>query len=78
MRIKLYLDTSVLGALCDPGPEERLMATRHLLDGLRKGWWEGFISILVLEEVSRAPESIRQVIAQELRGSPLKVLEEYI
>jgi hypothetical protein len=26
---KLYLDTLVLGAICDPGPPERLEATRR-------------------------------------------------
>ena len=42
MRLRLYLDTSVLGALTDPGPEERLVATRRFLDGLAKGFREGF------------------------------------
>lgn len=76
MRLKLYLDTSVLGAVCDPGPEERLLATRRILDGLKAGSWDGYISALVLEEVSRAHESARQRIAQELQKSPLMVLEE--
>lgn len=75
-RVKLYLDTSVLGAVCDPSPEDRLVATRRLLESLRKGAWEGYISTLVLEEVDRAPESVRSRIAQELAGSPLIVLEE--
>ncbi len=44
MRLKLYLDTSVLGAVCDPGPEDRLAATRRILDGLRAGSWDGYIA----------------------------------
>ena len=76
MRIKLYLDTSVLGAVCDPGPEERLVATRRILDGINGGSWEGYISALVLEEVSRAHESVRGKIAQQLQKSSLIVLEE--
>ena len=76
MRLKLYLDTSVLGAVCDPGPEERLAATRRLLDGLAQGLWMGYISTLVLEEIEQAPEGIRSAIARELRKSPLTVLEE--
>lgn len=76
MRIKLYLDTSVLGAVCDPGPEERLVATRRVLDGLRGGLWDGYISVLVLEEISRAHEIVRQKITQELEKSTLIVLEE--
>ena len=76
MRLKFYLDTSVLGAICDPGPEERLVATRRLLGGLTEGRWEGYISTIVLEEVERAPEAVRAKIAMELRRSPLVVLEE--
>ena len=76
MRLKIYLDTSVLGAVCDPGPEERLVATHRILDGLRKGLWDGYISTLVLEEVERAPEPIRGKIGRELQGSPLTILEE--
>lgn len=52
------------------------MATRRVLDGLADGRWEGYISTLVLEEVERAPESIREKIVMELRRSPLTVLEE--
>lgn len=76
MQVKLYLDTSVLGALCDPGPEERVAATRWVIEGLVDGRWDGFISTLVLEEVERAPESVRQKIASELSKIPLSVLEE--
>ena len=76
MRLKLYLDTSVLGAVCDPGPEDRLAATRRILDGLTAGSWDGYISALVLEEVSRAHDSVRRKIATVLDKSPLTVLDE--
>ena len=76
MRLKLYLDTSVLGAVCDPGPEDRLAATRRILDGLRAGSWDGYISALVLEEVSRAHDSVRRKIATVLDKSPVTVLDE--
>ena len=76
MRLRLYLDTSVLGALADPGPEERLVATRGVLAGLAKGLWEGYISTLVLEEVERAPKTAREKITNELRKGFLTVLGE--
>lgn len=76
MKTRIYLDTSVFGAICDVGLEERLVATRHVLDGLVGARWEGFISTLVLEEIDRAPEIVRKRIAQELRRSGVVVLEE--
>lgn len=76
MRVKLYLDTSVLGAVSDPGPEDRIVATRRLLDGLIAGDWEGFISTLVLIEVDQAAEPVRRKIGEELTRTPLTVLEE--
>ena len=76
MRLKLYLDTSVLAALCDPGPEDRLAATRRILDGLTAGSWDAYISALVLEEVSRAHDSVRRKIAMALDKSPVTVLDE--
>ena len=69
MKTRIYLDTSVFGAICDVGLEERLVATRHVLDGLVEARWDGFISTLVLEEIDRAPEIVRKRIAQELRRS---------
>ena len=76
MKTRIYLDTSVFGAVCDPGPAERLLATRRVLEGLAQKRWEGFISTLVLEEVDRAPEAVRGRITGELRTSELTVLEE--
>ena len=76
MKTRIYLDTSVFGAVCDPGPAERLLATRRVLEGLAQKRWEGFISTLVLEEVDRAPETVRGRITGELRTSELTVLEE--
>jgi len=73
---RLYLDTSVLGALTDPGPEDRLAATRRLLRGLAAGFWEGYISPIVLQEVERAPKATRDEINRELRKGFLIVLDE--
>ncbi len=78
MRLRLYLDTSVLGALTDPGPEERLVATRRFLDGLSRGLWDGHVSTVVLEEVQRAPKRVRDKISRELRKGYIMVLEESV
>jgi len=76
VRVKLYLDTSVLGALTDPGPEDRIALTRRLLDELRAERWEAFVSTLVLVEIDGAAEPIRKRIADELARTPVTVLEE--
>jgi hypothetical protein len=70
------LDTSIFGAICDSGLEERLVATRYVLDGLAQARWEGFVSTLVLEEVDRAPEPVRGKIEIELRRTGVTLLEE--
>ena len=77
-RTRLYIDTSILGATTDPGPPERITATRELLEGIALGKWEAFISTLVLSEVDQAAEQIRRTVAEELRGTSMLVLEETV
>jgi hypothetical protein len=76
MRTKLYLDTSVLGAVCDPGPMDRIVATRRVLDGIAQGRWVGYVSTIVLSEIDRAAAEIREKIGAELRRARPTVLEE--
>jgi predicted nucleic acid-binding protein len=78
MRRKLYLDTSVLGALTDPDPKDRVVATRRFLRGLEAGFWDGYISSVLLEEVERAPKATRDEIGRELRKGHLTVLAESV
>lgn len=75
-RGRLYLDTSILGAIADPGPEDRVAATRRLLTDVAAARWEAFISTIVLAEVDAAAEWIRRKIAAELARAPMIVLEE--
>lgn len=75
-KLKLYVDTSVFGAVCDPTPEERLRATRLFLDALAGRRFDGYISTLVVEEIERAPERVRAKIGMELSSGVLTVLEE--
>lgn len=53
-----------------------IQATRQFFDGLAQGLWEGFVSPLVLEEVSRAPDRVKELIARELQRCSPSVLEE--
>jgi hypothetical protein len=57
----LYFDTSVLGALTDPGRERSAVVTRRLLREVRDGVHEAVISNVVQEELERARPDIRRV-----------------
>ncbi len=76
MRRQVYIDTSILGALADAGPEERTRSTGHLLQLVKDGVVEGYISAVVLEELDRASDDIRKLIENTIKGSGLLVLEE--
>jgi predicted nucleic acid-binding protein len=57
MKIKIYLDTSVISALFDERTPERLSMTSVLWSKLCD--YEVFVSELVLEELERANEKVR-------------------
>jgi hypothetical protein len=76
MRYRLYLDTSVLGALTDPGPSLRVEATQDLLKAIRNRQYLGCISVVVIEEIADAPSAVRRIIDSATKGLDLEVLEE--
>jgi len=54
--LKIYFDTSIFNfALSDDVPKEREVTLR-LLDEVRKGKYEAYISEVVIREVNRAKE----------------------
>ena len=57
MKTKVYLDTSVISALFDERTPERLAMTSHFWSKLED--YEVFISELVLEELERANEQVK-------------------
>lgn len=76
MRYRLYLDTSVLGALTDVKPPERAAASRGLLAMARNGQVIICVSALVFEEVERASPLTRGKIGDELRAIRYETLAE--
>lgn len=74
--MRLYLDTSVLGALTDRGDDRRLMVTRKLLLAVRTGKHEGVISNVVQEELAVAPPDVRVAIVQKIRDIEFEVFAE--
>ncbi|MFQ5684256.1 MAG: hypothetical protein ACE5HC_13430 [Candidatus Binatia bacterium] len=56
--MRLYRDTSVLGAMFDEEPPDRKKKTRLFFQGVRTRKDTLYISDVVLEEVVRAPEKL--------------------
>ena len=74
--MKLYLDTSVIGALFDSEIPQRIEITRALLRSIIKGKHTGIISNIVLEEIERSPEEFKEKIIAEMRKIPLQIISE--
>jgi len=74
--MRLYLDTSVVGALFDSEMRQRIEITRALLRSIIKGKHTGIISNIVLEEIERSPEEFKEKIIAEMRKIPLQIISE--
>ena len=74
--MKLYLDTSVIGALFDTEIPQRIEITRLLFDSIIEGKHTGVISNIVLEEIERSPEELRERIFTKIRNVPFLIITE--
>ena len=74
--MRFYLDTSVIGALFDVEMPQRIEITRTLLDSIVSGTHIGAISNVVLEEIERSPEELREKLASEMGRIPLQIVSE--
>jgi hypothetical protein len=74
--VRLYLETSTLGALADREDPERPALTRQLLRGVVDGVHEGVISNVVQEELGRAPAEVRKVLLTAMQQTQLELVVE--
>jgi len=74
--MKLYLDTSVIGALFDKEMPHRVSFTRALINSILEGKHIGVISNIVLEEIERSPHGLRAKLLDEIRGIPFQIVSE--
>jgi predicted nucleic acid-binding protein len=74
--MRLYLDTSVIGALFDVEMPERIRTTRELFDLIVEGKHAGIISNIVLEEIDQSPEELKEKLLTEIRKVPFQVIAE--
>jgi predicted nucleic acid-binding protein len=76
MRYRLYLDTSVLGAVCDPRPVDRLKATLRLFQRAERKELAVYISTLAIEELSAAPEEVQVKVRAVIESVRPEILIE--
>jgi predicted nucleic acid-binding protein len=74
--MRLYLDTSVIGAMSDEEMPERIRITRALLDSIVEGKHTGIISNIVLEEIDRCHEELKKKLVSEIQAVPVLVISE--
>jgi predicted nucleic acid-binding protein len=76
VKTRLYLDTSVIGALYDTEDPKRVNIAKTLQEKIEKGDYEAYISRLFLEEIMKAPEDIREDLISVIKALNLPILEE--
>lgn len=74
--MRLYLDISVIGALLDTEMPQRIDATRVMLNSIVEGKHIGVISNIVLEEIERGPEEIREKLMAKISTIPFQIISE--
>jgi len=74
--MRLYLDTSIVGALFDVEIPQRQEITRTLLDPILEKKHLGVISNIVLEEIDRSAEELKRKLLIEMQKVPFQVISE--
>lgn len=72
MKLRVYLDTSVLSAYCDERAPERMAETREFWARLAEA--EASTSDLVLDEVERTPDEGRRSVMLALLADTARIL----
>src|SRR5437870_4122763 len=76
MSYRLYVDTSVFGAIFDEEDPERVKLTGTVLPRLRHAPFEPFIGTPVLEEISIAPLRLRVALERQVKTLAPTLIEE--
>lgn len=74
--LRVYADTSVIGASLDPVPVGRREMAAAFMENVQNGALEMVISSVVLEEINKAPDAKKEQLLKLLRRLPVDVLEE--
>jgi len=77
LKLKIYVDTSVFGAIFDTEDISRVQVTKQLLSIIKTGLeFTPFISNIVVEEIEKAPLDIRRNLKERIKDISLEVLYE--
>lgn len=76
MPYRLYIDTSVFGALFDDEDPERVGLTKSVLRRIKQAPYEAFIGTPVLEEISIAPLRLRVALERQIKTLSPTLIEE--
>jgi predicted nucleic acid-binding protein len=76
MSYRLYIDTSVFGALFDDEDQDRVTLTTTVLRRMRNAPFEAFIGTPVLEEISIAPLNLRVALERQVKSLSPTLIEE--
>ena len=74
----MYLDTSVLGAFFDVEDPKRTAVARRFMEELKNRRVDVFVSPLVLEEITKAPEGLRDGLTDVVARIEPQVLSETV
>jgi predicted nucleic acid-binding protein len=76
MSYRLYIDTSVFGALFDEEDPQRVKLTRAVLRRMRHSPFVAFIGTPLLEEISIAPLKLRVALERQVESLSPILIEE--
>lgn len=76
MPYRLYLDTSVFGAVFDEDDPERVALTRAVLRRVRHSPYQAFIGTPIFEEIALAPPRIRRTLERDIAELSPVLIEE--
>lgn len=74
---RVYIDTSIIGALFDTEDKNRIRITKKLLSILKeKGQYQPFISNILLEEIGKAPVRLRKKLEDVIEELSFDIILE--
>lgn len=75
-KLKVYIDSSVIGAILDVEDTRRLEVTLEFFELLKNQKIEGFISNITIEEIEKAPSEVKNRLVKVIKETKPGILTE--